>query len=83
MKLRTSIHNTLALVGAVKDLLPNSNTSDSGLLGIIKQQEDALHDKKAEICKLRERIWELEETLTITSDELREAITSLSEAGGL
>ena len=82
MKLRTSIHNTLALVGAVKDLLPNSNTSDSGLLGIIKQQEDALHDKKAEICKLRERIWELEETLTITSDELREAEIRASEAGG-
>tara|TARA_R110002167_G_scaffold358426_1_gene574479 strand:- start:487 stop:735 length:249 start_codon:yes stop_codon:yes gene_type:complete len=82
MKLRTSIHNTLALVGAVKDLLPNSNTSDSGLLGIIKQQEDALHDKKAEICKLRERIWELEETLTITSDELREAEIRVSEAGG-
>ena len=82
MKLRTSIHNTLALVGAVKDLLPNSNTSDSSLLGIIKQQEDALHDKKAEICKLRERIWELEETLTITSDELREAEIRASEAGG-
>ena len=28
---------------------------------IIKNQEDALHDKKAEICKLREKIKRLEE----------------------
>jgi len=83
-----SLRNTLALVGVVKDLLPN-NTSDSGLLRIIKEQEDALHDKKAEICKLREkvtslekRIWELEENLTITSDELREAEIRVSKAGG-
>ena len=37
------------------------NKAESGLLGIIKQQEDALHDKKAEICKLREKIKRLEE----------------------
>jgi hypothetical protein len=88
MKLRTSIHNTLALVGAVKDLLPN-NTSNSGLLGIIKEQADSIYAKKNEICILEEkvtnlnkRIWELEENLTITSDELREAEIRVSEAGG-
>ena len=75
------IERLVKFVPVVKDLLPNSNTSDSSLLGIIKQQEDALHDKKAEICKLRERIWELEETLTITSDELRESEIRVSQAG--
>ena len=84
-----SLRNTLALVGVVKDLLPSNNTSDSGLLRIIKEQADAIYAKKNEICVLEEkvtnlnkRIWELEENLTITSDELREAEVRISEAGG-
>ena len=36
------------------------NKSESGLLGIIKQQEDALHDEKLEVYKLRERVADLE-----------------------
>mgnify|MGYP003688046235 FL=1 len=83
------IERITRVVPIIKNILPDSNTSDSGLLGIIKQQEDALHDKKAEICKLREkvtslekRVWDLEESLTITSDELREAEIRVSEAGG-
>jgi hypothetical protein len=81
-----SFRNTLALVGVVKDLLPSNNTSDSSLLGVIKEQADSIYAKKNEICILEEkvtnlnkRIWELEETLTITSDELRAAISTLSQ----
>jgi len=85
-----SLRNTLALVGVVKDLLPSNDTSDSSLLGIIKEQADSIYAKKNEICILEEKVTnlnkhirELEETLTITSDELREAIVQLSQAGGI
>jgi len=75
------------VVPIIKDLLPDrDNRAESSLLNIIKQQEDALHDKKAEIYTLREkvidlekRIWDLEGNLTITEDELRAAITTLSQ----
>jgi chromosome segregation ATPase len=91
-----TFRNTIALVGAVKDLLPNNNTSDSSLLRVIEEQADAIYSKKQEIAvlekkvedlegiykSLKRRIWELEETLTITSDELREAEIRASEAGG-
>jgi hypothetical protein len=51
------------MVPLVKDMLPINSESESSLLKLIKQQEDALHDKKAEICKLREKILELEDSL--------------------
>lgn len=63
--LRT-LERAARIIPVVKDLLPRTNESDSGLLEIIKQQEDALHDKKADICKLREQIIELEENLENT-----------------
>ena len=44
----------------VKDLLPNN---ESEYYDKIRKLEDALHDKKAEICKLREKIALLEETI--------------------
>ena len=59
-KLR-DIERLARIVPVVKDILPTNNESESSLLKIIKNQEDALHDKKAEIYKLREKIKRLEE----------------------
>ncbi len=56
-----NIERVIKMVPLVKDILPVNSESESSLLTIIKNQEDALHDKKAEICKLRERIKQLEE----------------------
>ena len=51
-----------------------SSTVSSGAPAYkIRKLEDALHDKKAEICKLRENIKELEQVLIITHDELKDA----------
>ena len=91
-----TFRNTIALVGAVKDLLPNNNTSDSSLLRVIEEQADAIYSKKQEIAvlekkvedlegiykSLKRRTWDLEESLTIASDELREAEIRASKAGG-
>ena len=84
-----TFRNTIALIGAVKDLLPSNNTSDSSLLRVIEEQANAIYSKKNEICILEEkvtnlnkRIWDLEENLTITSDELRHARVQLGQAGG-
>jgi hypothetical protein len=84
------IERITRVVPIIKDLLPDrDNRAESSLLNIIKQQEDALHDKKAEIYTLREkvidlekRIWDLEGDLTITSDELRHTRVQLGQAGG-
>ena len=56
-----NIERVVKMMPLVKDILPVNSESESSLLTIIKNQEDALHDKKAEICKLRERIKQLEE----------------------
>lgn len=58
-----TIERVVNLIPVVKDLIPKHPTEDTGLLAIIKKQEDELHNKKAEICKLREKITQLEETL--------------------
>ena len=61
-----NIEKVIKMVPVVKELLPNNNNeSESSLLKTIKNQEDALHDKKAEICKLRIKIKNLEQTLNI------------------
>jgi len=84
-----TFRNTIALIGAVKDLLPSNNTSDSSLLRVIEEQADAIYSKKNEICILEEkvtnlnkRIWDLEENLAITENELRHARVQLGQAGG-
>ncbi len=55
------------LLPIVKDLLPNSKDGLNSLIVDseykIKKLEDALTDKKAEICALREKIEELEAIL--------------------
>jgi hypothetical protein len=78
------VERIMKLVPVFKNILPDKgNSAESSLLNIIKQKDDALHDKKADICKLRERIIELEQTLTITEDELRDTEVRLRQAGGL
>jgi hypothetical protein len=77
------IERITRVVPIIKDLLPDrGNSAESSLLNIIKQKDDALHDKKADICKLRERIIELEQYLAITEDELRDTKVRLGQAGG-
>ena len=55
-----SIERVVKMVPVVKDLFPNN---ESEYYDKIRKLEDALHDKKAEICKLREKIALLEETI--------------------
>ena len=64
-----NIEKVVKMMPLVKDMLPINSESESSLLAIIKNQEDALHDKKAEICKLREKIKELEDC----NEEYRQA----------
>ena len=78
-----NIEKVIKMVPVVKDLLPNNNESESSLLKIIKNQEDALHDKKAEICKLRIKVKDLEQTLSITEELRTEAEVKLGKAGGI
>ena len=65
-----SIERVVRMVPVVKDLLPSNKDGLNSLIDTpaykIRKLEDALHDKKAEICKLRERIKELEQPLDIT-----------------
>ena len=79
-----NIEKVIKMVPIVKDLLPNNNNeSESSLLKIIKNQEDALHDKKAEICKLRIKVKNLEQTLNITEELRTETEVKLGKAGGI
>ena len=66
------IERALKMVPLVKDILPINSESESSLLKLIKQQEDALHDKKAEICTLRFKIKDLEEKLEELNLNLKE-----------
>ena len=78
-----NIERVVKMVPLVKDILPINSESESSLLAIIKNQEDALHDKKAEICKLRIKVKDLEQTLSITEELRTEAEVKLGKAGGI
>tara|TARA_B100000809_G_C14705638_1_gene375836 strand:+ start:214 stop:453 length:240 start_codon:yes stop_codon:yes gene_type:complete len=68
-----SIETILRVVPVVKDLLPSNKDGLNSLIDApaykIRKLEDALTDKKAEICKLREQIKELEDC----NEEYRQA----------
>ena len=72
-----NIESVIRMVPVVKDLLPSNKAGLNSLIDApaykVRKLEDALHDKKAEICKLRENIKELEQVLIITHDELKDA----------
>ena len=78
-----NIEKVVKMMPLVKDMLPINSESESSLLAIIKNQEDALHDKKAEICKLRIKVKDLEQTLSITEELRTEAEVKLGKAGGI
>ena len=78
-----NIERVVKMMPLVKDMLPINSESESSLLAIIKNQEDALHDKKAEICKLRIKVKNLEQTLNITEELRTEAEVKLGKAGGI
>ena len=58
-----TVERVVNLIPAIKELIPKHSTQDAGLLAIIKKQEDDLHNKKAEICALREKIEQLQEEI--------------------
>ena len=62
-----NIESVIRMVPVVKDLLPSNKAGLNSLIDApaykVRKLEDALHDKKAEICKLREKIEELEAIL--------------------
>ena len=58
-----TVERVVNLIPVVKELIPNYSDEDTGLLAIIKKQEDELHNKKAEICALREQIEQLQEEI--------------------
>ena len=68
-----SIETILRVVPVVKDLLPSNKDGLNSLIDApaykIRKLEDSLTDKKAEICKLREQIKELEDC----NEEYRQA----------
>ena len=73
-----SIERVVKMVPVVKDLLPNN---ESEYYDKIRKLEDALHDKKAEIFTLRQKILELEDAyenqtwmLSKKQEELDEAL---------
>jgi len=78
-----NIEKVVKMMPLVKDMLPINSESESSLLAIIKNQEDALHDKKAEICKLRIKVKDLEQVLSITEELRTEAEVKLGKAGGI
>ena len=44
-----TVERVVNLIPVVKELIPKHSTEDTGLLAIIKKQEDELHNKKAEM----------------------------------
>ena len=58
-----TVERVVNLIPAIKELIPKHSTQDTGLLAIIKKQEDDLHNKKAEICALRKQIEQLQEEI--------------------
>ena len=72
-----NIESVIRMVPVVKDLLPSNKAGLNALIDApaykIRKLEDALTDKKAEICKLRENIEELEQVLVIVNDQYKDA----------
>ena len=76
-----SIETILRVVPVVKDLLPSNKDGLNSLIDApaykIRKLEDALTDKKAEICKLREQIKELEDRVNDVLHDLDKVLLSM------
>ena len=70
------IERAVRMLPIIKEVFAPSNTEDPKTNKLLS---DALHDKKAEICKLRERIKDLEENLDNTSWMLTKKQEELDE----
>ena len=83
MKEMDVIARAIAVAGSVKDSMTPSKPSESEsvLLQEIKKFKDKIHNKNAEIFKLRQRIKDLEQTLTITEELRKEAEMKLCKEG--
>ena len=81
-----NIESVIRMVPVVKDLLPSNKAGLNSLIDApaykIRKLEDALTDKKAEICKLREKIIDLEENLKNCSYELNILNNAINNSGG-
>jgi len=82
------IHMTIQMLPIVKDFFTPVHVEDTNRIKVVKQLEDALHNKKAEIFTLRQKIKDLEETtedlkyeLDITYEELKDANNKLTKEG--
>ena len=80
-----NIESVIRMVPVVKDLLPSNKDGLNSLIDApaykIRKLEDALTDKKAEICKLIEKIEELEENLETCSYELNILNNAINNKG--
>ena len=58
------VERAVRMLPIIKEVFASAPAeSEPDSLKLVRQLKDALHDKKAEICKLREKIELLEETI--------------------
>ena len=78
-----SIETILRVVPVVKDLLPSNKDGLNSLINEsaykIKKLKDALHDKKAEICKLREDKKAMQEKIKELEDRVNDVLHDLDK----
>jgi len=74
-----NIERTLRMAPLLRDLLPNHSESESGLLQILKEKDKYIHNKRAEITRLRETILDLEDSLENTEWMLTKKQEELDE----
>ena len=78
-----SIESVIRMVPVVKDLLPSNKDGLNSLINEpaykIKKLEDALHDKKAEICKLREDKKAMQEKIKELEDRVNDVLHDLDK----
>ena len=78
-----SIETILRVVPVVKDLLPSNKDGLNSLIDApaykIRKLEDALTDKKAEICKLREDKKAMQEKIKELEDRVNDILHDLDK----
>ena len=57
------VERAVRMLPIIKEVFASAPKSEPDSLKLVRQLKDALHDKKAEICALREKIEELEAIL--------------------
>ena len=76
------IERAVRMLPIIKEVFaPALKESESSLLKRLEEKEKYIHDKKADICKLREKIVDLEENLDNCNYELKKARTLIAKEG--